>query len=175
MQPSLGALLRPSPDWKMIDIDLLAANRIVHRLRTIRTLLPDDHFLGDMGRFAHNRLLYGLSHIDSLVRPVYVLHIGRIGNRAAHDFSMLFVEGNVGFHGLLDTMAPHTRKSRLDHPLAHIYLFFGHSQHFLARRIGPSWSFGRSNGCSYQAVGFGAVQDVHWLVAIQQADDLGSF
>ena len=94
-------LLCSSADREMVDLDLLAANGVVHCLRTVQTLPPDHYFLCNMGRLSNNRLFDRLGDLDGLIRPVYFLRIVRIGNRAAHDFRVLFVKGDVRFYGLL--------------------------------------------------------------------------
>ena len=46
-----------------------------------------------------------------------------IGNRAAYHPSVLFVKGDLGFHGLVDDKTPDTCMPGLDDPFSNVHLF----------------------------------------------------
>src|ERR1700722_16663427 len=111
----------------MVDLNLLAPNRVVDRPRAIRTLSSDHDLLGNAGGFVDHRLLGCFGDVDCLLRPVYVLQVPWIGNRAAYHLSVLFVKGDLGFYGLVDDKTPDTCMPSLDDPFPNVYLFLGHS------------------------------------------------
>src|ERR1700755_3175859 len=77
--------------------DLLTAYCVAHCLDMIRAGFADSDFFDDASGFRDDGLLGSLEHSDGRVGPVDVLDVVRIGDGAADDLSMLFVQGHLLF------------------------------------------------------------------------------